>query len=538
MQLDPLQFESRYFLGRIRFQQGRHEDAAELFDEALAAREDYQAAFFGAQAREALGSTADAAEHYQTALEVAVRHMDLNPDDPRAATMRAVSLCRLGRLDEGKEWAERALVIDPADAGVRYNVACLFALETDPERAIDCLEEAIAAGAYQAIGKVIEEGMSPEAVIEVVKGSGLRGRGGAGFPTGLKWSFTASGDEIYIVCNADEGEPGTFKDRLILEGDPHRLIEGMMIAAYAVGSSKGYVYIRGEYHLSIERMQKAIDDARTAGLLGAPLFESEFSFDVEIKVGAGAYVCGEETALIESIEGKRGYPRLKPPYPGTVGLWSKPTVVNNVETLANVPPILLHGAEWFRSFGTESSPGTKVFMILGHVAHPGLIEVEMGTPLRTILEEYGGRVSNGKGFKAALIGGAAGAFVPECALDVAMDFEGLQEDVSVLGSGAILVLDEDASIPELLHGILRFFRHESCGQCAPCRAGMRALVAISERLKSGGGAESDLDVLLDVVKTMQATSLCPLGQSVILPVKSALEHFGDEFSALFAPSAG
>jgi len=404
----------------------------------------------------------------------------------------------------------------------------------DPEN----LEEAIAAGAYQAIGKVIEEGMSPEAVIEVVKGSGLRGRGGAGFPTGLKWSFTASGDEIYIVCNADEGEPGTFKDRLILEGDPHRLIEGMMIAAYAVGSSKGYVYIRGEYHLSIERMQKAIDDARTAGLLGAPLFESEFSFDVEIKVGAGAYVCGEETALIESIEGKRGYPRLKPPYPGTVGLWSKPTVVNNVETLANVPPILLHGAEWFRSFGTESSPGTKVFMILGHVAHPGLIEVEMGTPLRTILEEYGGRVSNGKGFKAALIGGAAGAFVPECALDVAMDFEGLQEDVSVLGSGAILVLDEDASIPELLHGILRFFRHESCGQCAPCRAGMRALVAISERLKSGGGAESDLDVLLDVVKTMQATSLCPLGQSVILPVKSALEHFGDEFSALFAPSAG
>jgi len=402
----------------------------------------------------------------------------------------------------------------------------------------ESLEEAIAAGAYEAMAKILESGMSPADVVETVKAAGLRGRGGAGFPTGLKWSFTANDDQVYVVCNADEGEPGTFKDRLILEGDPHRLIEGMMIAGYAVGSSMGFVYIRGEYALSIERLSQAVDAAREAGLLGKSVLGSDFGFDIEVKKGAGAYVCGEETSLIESMEGKRGYPRLKPPYPGAVGLWDKPTVVNNVETLANVPPILKNGAQWFRSLGTESSPGTKVYTILGQVNHPGLIEAEMGTTLRTIVEDFGGGVKDGKAFKAALIGGAAGAFVCADCLDKPMDFDSLQELSAVLGSGAILVLNEDASIVDLLDGILSFFKHESCGQCAPCRAGSVALKTLSEGIRNGTGSVADLDKMIEIAETMQVMSLCPLGQSPILPIQTALKHFRAEFEArLQAPVA-
>ncbi len=396
------------------------------------------------------------------------------------------------------------------------------------------LEQAIGVGAYSAMAKIVEEAIAPSDVIGIVKASGLRGRGGAGFPTGLKWSFTAKDEQVYIICNADEGEPGTFKDRLILEGDPHRLIEGMMIAGYAVNATKGYVYVRGEYTLSIERMQTAINAAREVGLLGENIFESDFSFDIEIKKGAGAYVCGEETSLIESIEGKRGYPRLKPPYPGAVGLWSKPTVVNNVETLANVPPIIVNGPEWFRSYGTEKCPGTKVFTILGHVEKPGLVEAEMGTSLQTIIDVHGGGVKDGKAFKGALVGGAAGAFVcPDC-LDKPMDFDGLQELSAVLGSGAVLVFNEDASIVEMLDGILAFFKHESCGQCAPCRGGTQALKTIMERIRDGHGVAGDLDKMVEVATSMQATSLCPLGQSVILPITSALQHFRPEFEALIS----
>lgn len=393
----------------------------------------------------------------------------------------------------------------------------------------ESLDEAIAGGAYQGLAKIIEQGISPEGIIDEVIRAGLRGRGGAGFLTGQKWSFTAPGDEKYIVCNADEGEPGTFKDRLILEGDPHRLVEAMIIAGYAIGAKKGYVYIRGEYALSIHRMSKAIEQAYSHGLLGKNILDSEISFDLEIKKGAGAYVCGEETALIESIEGKRGQPRIKPPYPGTFGLWGKPTVVNNVETLANIPPIILRGADWFRTLGTPTCPGTKVYTILGHVETPGLIEVEMGTPLREIIYEYGGGIRDGKAFKAALIGGAAGAFLDESGLDVKMDFDSLREYAAVLGSGAILVLDKDTSIIELLHSILRFFRHESCGQCVPCRIGTDRLVAILDRIRAGKGSEADLDLLLRVAETMKETSLCPLGQSPIMPIKSALDHFRDEF---------
>ncbi len=395
----------------------------------------------------------------------------------------------------------------------------------DPES----LEEAIAAGDYQALVKVIEEGMSPKDVMEEVTKSGLRGRGGAGFPTGKKWSFTAPGPQKYLICNADEGEPGTFKDRLILEGDPHRLIESMILAGYAIGATKGYIYIRGEYTLSIARISKAIEQAYRENLLGDNILDSGITFHLEIKKGAGAYVCGEETALIESIEGKRGQPRLKPPFPAVQGLWGKPTVVNNVETLSNIPPIILNGADWYRSFGTPTCPGTKVYTILGHIETPGLIEVEMGTTLRDIIFEYGGGIRKGKKFKGALVGGAAGAFLNESQLDVQMDYDSLKEYAAVLGSGAILVMDEETSVVSLLHSILSFFEHESCGQCTPCRMGTRSLLTIMERIVRGQGTEKDLDLLLQVSENMQVSSLCPLGQSPILPIKSALDYFRDEF---------
>jgi NADH-quinone oxidoreductase subunit F len=396
----------------------------------------------------------------------------------------------------------------------------------DPES----LDDAKAAGEYEALRRVVAERTPPQGVVDVVTRSGLRGRGGAGFPTGKKWSLTAKGEEKYLVCNADEGEPGTFKDRLILEGDPHELVEGMILAGYAIGATKGFVYIRGEYALSIERITRAIEQARAAGFLGEKVLGSDICFDIEVKRGAGAYVCGDETALIESIEGKRGFPRLKPPYPGAVGLWGRPTVVNNVETLANVPAIVAHGADWFRSFGTPTSPGTKVFLILGDVSRPGAIEAEMGTPLRTIVEQHGGGVRGGKRFKGALLGGAAGAFVAEKDLDVAMDFDTPKTQAgAVLGSGSVLVMDEDASVPRLLEEVLEFFAHESCGQCTPCRAGTPQLVAILRRALRSERRGEDLEQLISLSRVLRDASLCPLGQSPILPIESALRHFRDEF---------
>jgi len=397
----------------------------------------------------------------------------------------------------------------------------------DPEN----IDEILASGGYKGLEKVFSDRIPPEGVIEEIKKSGLRGRGGAGFPTGMKWEFTrkATGDEKYIICNADEGEPGTFKDRLILEGDPHRLIEAMVIAGYAIGAARGYVYIRGEYELSIERLGKAIAQAKEYGLLGRNILESGFCFELEIRKGAGAYVCGEETALIESLEGKRGNPRVKPPYPVTHGLWQKPTAVNNVETLANVPAIMANGAAWFRAIGTDKCPGTKVFTILGHVEYPGLVETDMGTPLREIIFGYGGGIKGGRKFKAALLGGAAGVFLPEKLLDVRMDFESLKENKAVLGSGAVLVMDEGTSIPDMLFSIAKFFAHESCGQCAPCRIGTQQILQIIYRLRQGHGRPGDLEAMLQLAETMFKSSLCPLGQSLIMPIKSALDHFGDEF---------
>ncbi|MBC7320666.1 NADH-quinone oxidoreductase subunit NuoF [bacterium] len=390
----------------------------------------------------------------------------------------------------------------------------------------DSIEEYIAVGGYEALGKALLE-MKPQDVIQEIKNSGLRGRGGAGFPTGLKWELAskAKGSPKFIICNADEGEPGTFKDRLILEGDPHRTIEGMIIAGYAVGANRGYIYVRGEYELSIERLEKAISQAREYGFLGNNIFGTDFSFDLFIKKGAGAYVCGEETALIESLEGKRGEPRFKPPYPTDAGLWGKPTVINNVETLANVPSIIQNGASWFRSFGTEKSPGTKVYTILGHIVNAGLIEVPMGVTLREIIYGYGGGMRSGK-FKIAQVGGTAGALLGEDALDVPMDFDNLRPLNATLGSGAILIMDDSTCIVDVLKSVVAFFRRESCGKCVPCRVGGEKIYKLINNMDSSG--PDIVDKLMDMALYMQQTSFCALGQSYIMPIASAIKYFKDE----------
>ncbi len=396
----------------------------------------------------------------------------------------------------------------------------------DPEN----IEEYLGVDGYEAWEKALFE-MKPQEIVEEVKKSGLRGRGGAGFPTGLKWSFTAplKSDIKYFIINADEGEPGTFKDRLIMEGDPHHLLEGILISSYAIGASKAYIYIRGEYTLSIERLQKAIKQAKEYGLLGENILGSGYNLDIEIKIGAGAYVCGEETALIESMEGNRGTPRSKPPFPGTKGLWQKPTVVNNVETITNIPEIIKNGSDWFRKIGTEKSKGTKVFTILGDVNNPGLAEVEMGTSLRTIINKYGGGMKKGKKFKAALVGGAAGVLLPDDLLNVKMDYEDLKENSAVLGSGAILVMGDNVNIADMLESIINFFHHESCGKCVPCRLGTHELKLLIEKINAYNGKKTDIDRMLEIAKNMYLSSFCPLGQSLILPVKSAIDNFISDF---------
>ncbi|MGE5652952.1 MAG: NADH-quinone oxidoreductase subunit NuoF [Bacillota bacterium] len=398
----------------------------------------------------------------------------------------------------------------------------------DPE----AIEEYIARGGYEALGKAVTQ-MTPSQVIDEMKRSGLRGRGGAGFPTGLKWDFTAKagGSEKYIICNADEGEPGTFKDRLILEGDPHGVLEGMAIAAFAAGASKGFVYIRGEYQLSIDRLQKAIDQAKEFGMLGDHIFGSDFSFDVEIRTGAGAYVCGEETALIESIEGNRGEPRYKPPYPANQGLWGKPTVVNNVETLANVAPIISRGSAWFRSIGTERSPGTKVFTLTGDVVNEGLIEVPMGITLREVIYDIGGGLPEGRAFKMAQTGGTSGGCLPKELLDLPMDIDSLVEHGSALGSGALLIMDDSHCIIDITKAFIKFFKHESCGQCTPCREGTMRVYQFVDRLSHGQATLEDLDNVLALARTMQAASLCALGQTVPVPLLTTLRYFNDEYQA-------
>lgn len=385
---------------------------------------------------------------------------------------------------------------------------------------------------YQALAKVITE-MSPEEVFTTLEKAGLRGRGGAGFPTGTKWRFVykANGPKKYVICNADESEPGTFKDRLILEGDPHSIVEALVIAAYAVGADEGYLYIRGEYNIAKERVQKAISQAKELGFLGENIFGTDFSFNLHIHSGAGAYICGEETALIESIEGKRGEPRARPPYPTTNGLWGKPTLVNNVETLANVAPILRHGADWYRSFGPKSSPGTKVYTILGNVNVTGLIEVPMGITLREVIAIYGKGMKNSKPFKLAQTGGSSGSIVPASLQDTPMDFDSFSNAGVSLGSGALLICDEDTCVVDLAKVLLNFFRKESCGKCNPCRIGTQRVYEIMANISEGTAKLQDLDDLLLLSDNLFQLSNCGLGQTAGAPIRDILNHFRAEIEA-------
>ena len=395
------------------------------------------------------------------------------------------------------------------------------------------IEDYIAEGGYKALKQALQ--MPPEKIVYELIQSGLRGRGGAGFSTGMKKKFTSEATCVllecmrYIVCNADEGEPGTFKDRIIMEGDPHLIIEGMIIAAYAVGAEKGYIYIRGEYYKSIDMTRIALEQAKAHGFLGDNILGSGYSLDIDVKLGGGSYLCGEEFTLLESIEGKRGYPRIKPPYPAEKGLYDMPTLINNVETLSHIPAIILNGSDWYKSIGTDQSPGTKIFTISGDVKNPGYFEVEMGVTLKDLIYDLAGGIQDGKKFKSALLGGAAGTFVSESLLNVSMDFEALKQKEAVMGSGAVIVMAEDKSIRRMLHSVLRFFEHESCGKCVPCRVGTRQLLILLEKIIAAGRAtNSDIDALLQQSELMAKTSLCPLGQSPVLPIRSAVRHFRKE----------
>ena len=396
----------------------------------------------------------------------------------------------------------------------------------------DNIEEYIALDGYQALGKALTE-MTREEVIQVVKDSGLRGRGGGGFPTGLKRQFThdAVGDQKYVACNADEGDPGAFMDRSILEGDPHALIEAMAIAAYAVGADQGYVYIRAEYPIAVERLRTAIKQAKEYGLLGDDIFGTGFKFDLDIKLGAGAFVCGEETALLTSIEGKRGEPRPRPPFPAVKGLWGKPTLLNNVETYANIPQIILKGVDWFTSMGTEKSKGTKVFALGGKINNTGLVEVPMGTTLREIIEEIGGGIPNGKKFKAAQTGGPSGGCIPAELIDTPIDYDSLMAIGSMMGSGGLIVMDEDNCMVDIAKFFLEFTVDESCGKCTPCRIGTRRLLEILEKITDGKGTLEDIDKMEELCHAIKASSLCGLGQTAPNPVLSTLKYFRHEYEA-------
>jgi len=396
----------------------------------------------------------------------------------------------------------------------------------------ESIKEYIAVGGYEACGKALTE-MTPEEVIAEVKKSGLRGRGGAGFPTGLKWEFTRQtpGDKKYVICNADEGDPGAFMDRSLLEGDPHRIIEGMIIAAYAIGADEGYIYVRAEYPLAIRRLEIALEQAREYGFLGENIFGSGFNFDLKIKKGAGAFVCGEETALMASIEGKRGMPRPKPPFPSVSGLWGKPTNINNVETFGNVPDIIRNGADAYRAIGTEKSTGTKVFALTGKINNTGLVEVPMGMTLREIIYDIGGGVSNGGKLKAVQIGGPSGGCIPADLLDLPIDYESLQEAGAMMGSGGMVVMDETTCMVDVARFFLQFTQSESCGKCTPCREGTKRMLEILDRICSGEGREGDLELLEELGDHIVSTSLCQLGGSAPNPVLSTLKYFREEYEA-------
>ena len=398
----------------------------------------------------------------------------------------------------------------------------------DPEN----IEEYIAFDGYKALGKCLTE-MTREEVIDVISKSGLRGRGGAGFPTGTKWKFAynSQSDKKYVCCNADEGDPGAFMDRSVLEGDPHVVLEAMAIAGYAIGSDQGYIYCRAEYPIAVKRLQIAIKQAREYGLLGKNIFGTDFSFDIDVRLGAGAFVCGEETALMTSIEGKRGEPRPRPPFPAVKGLFGKPTILNNVETYANVPQIINNGWEWFASMGTEKSKGTKVFALGGKINNTGLVEVPMGTTLREIIYDIGGGCPNGKKFKAAQTGGPSGGCIPASHLDIKIDYDNLTAIGSMMGSGGMIVMDEDNCMVDIARFFLDFTVDESCGKCTPCRVGTRRMLEILERIVEGKGEEGDIEKLEALAKNIKATALCGLGQTAPNPVLSTLKYFRSEYEA-------
>ena len=396
----------------------------------------------------------------------------------------------------------------------------------DPEN----IDEYIAFDGFKALEKVLTK-MKPEEVIDELTKSGLRGRGGAGFPTGMKWNFVLKekGEQKYVVCNADEGDPGAFMDRSILEGDPHAILEAMSIAGYTVGANKGYIYVRAEYPIAVKRLQIAIDQEKEYGILGKDILGTKHEFDIEIRLGAGAFVCGEETALLESIEGKRGQPRLKPPFPANSGLWQKPTLINNVETYANITKIINNGADWYASIGTEGSKGTKVFALGGNVNNVGLVEVPMGTTLREIIFDIGGGIPNGRKFKAAQTGGPSGGCIPEKYLDTPIDYESLKEIGSMMGSGGLIVMDDTKCMVNLAKFYLDFTVSESCGKCTPCRVGTKRMLEMLEKITEGKGEEGDIEKLENLAQTIKRTSVCGLGQTAPNPVISTLRYFEDEY---------
>ena len=397
----------------------------------------------------------------------------------------------------------------------------------------ESIDEYIGTGGYEALGRVLTS-MTPDEVIQVVQYSGLRGRGGAGFPTGLKWKF-ASGNrgnvQKYVCCNADEGDPGAFMDRSVLEGDPHVVLEAMAIAGYAIGANQGYIYVRAEYPIAVDRLRIAIGQARAYGLLGKNIFDSGFDFDIDLRLGAGAFVCGEETALMTSIEGNRGEPRPRPPFPAVKGLFESPTILNNVETWANIPQIIIHGADWFASMGTEKSKGTKVFALGGKINNTGLVEIPMGTPLRTVIEEIGGGIPDGKKFKAVQTGGPSGGCIPAEHIDIPIDYENLASIGSIVGSGGMIVMDEDTCMVDIAKFFLQFTVDESCGKCTPCRVGTRRMLEILEKITSGSGTLEDIDKLEELCYYIKDNAQCGLGQTAPNPVLSTLKFFRDEYEA-------
>ncbi len=396
----------------------------------------------------------------------------------------------------------------------------------------EIIEEYIAMGGYQALGKVLTE-MTPADVIQTIKDSGLRGRGGGGFPTGTKWQFAANSvsDKKYVVCNADEGDPGAFMDRSVLEGDPHAVLEAMAIAGYAIGADEGYIYVRAEYPIAVQRLNIAVGQAREKGLLGKDIFGTGFNFDIQVRLGSGAFVCGEETALLTSIEGHRGEPRPRPPFPAVKGLFGQPTIINNVETYANVAQIIINGADWFASMGTEKSKGTKVFALGGKITNTGLVEVPMGTTLREVLYEIGGGIPGGKKFKAAQTGGPSGGCIPASLIDTPIDYDSLISIGSMMGSGGLIVMDEDNCMVDIAKFFLEFTVDESCGKCTPCRLGTRRMLEILTRITEGKGEDGDIEKLEELAMNIKATALCGLGQTAPNPVLSTLRYFRDEYEA-------